>query len=123
MLSAKLFWMLVSHGVCDYPLQSGWMSEHKSPKVDDQWYYPMAAHSLTHGGGVALATGSVPLGIAETIAHYFIDLAKCMGWTSIHADQGLHVLCKLVWLLFLYWFGASERPGHCSVNAREILVV
>ena len=100
-----LFWLICSHFICDYPLQSDFIAIGKSPKKSPYngvpWFWIMAGHSFTHGAGVALVTGSVVLGICETIAHFFIDIAKCMGWTTINTDQLLHLGCKLAWWLAL----------------------
>jgi len=51
-----------------------------------------------HGGAVALATGSVMLGALETVAHFFIDLAKCRNMTNPGQDQVIHLGCKALWL-------------------------
>lgn len=100
-----LFYLLCSHFVCDYPLQSDFIAVGKSPKPGTlngvPWLWIMLGHCFTHGAGVAFVTGSVGLGIAETVAHFVIDVAKCLKLTTINADQGLHILCKLVWLLCL----------------------
>lgn len=100
-----LFYLLASHFVCDYPLQSDFIAIGKSPKKSPYngvpWFWIMAGHSFTHGAGVALATNNVWLGIAETVAHFIIDTAKCMGFTSINTDQFLHIACKLAWLAIL----------------------
>lgn len=97
------FYLLCSHFVCDYPLQSDFIAVGKSPLKGVQngvpWYWIMLAHAFTHGAGVSFVTGNVWLGVAETIAHFFIDLAKCFGITSINQDQLLHIACKALW----YW--------------------
>lgn len=105
-----LFFMLVGHALMDYPLQSDFIAKYKNPwvKFDNQTWWPwlLSWHALMHGGAVALVTGSVYLGVLETICHWLIDLAKCADWINIHIDQGLHILCKLVWL-FTIW----QVPG------------
>ena len=58
-------------------------------------------HLLYHAGAVALATGSVALGACEFVAHWLIDVAKCVGLTGIHTDQCMHIACKLLWVLLL----------------------
>lgn len=96
-----MFYLIGSHFICDYALQSAYMSEAKCPVCpcgcDQKWIWPMLAHSFTHGVGVAIATGSVILGLSEVAAHFCIDLAKCNKVTNIHVDQFLHLLCKLAW--------------------------
>ena len=95
-----LFWMIVGHFACDFPFQPDQLAQAKNPKnslARMPWFYVMMSHCLIHGGAVALATGSTYLGIAETVIHIGIDLAKCKGWTNIHVDQALHLTCKLIW--------------------------
>lgn len=99
------FMLLCSHFVCDYPLQSEFIavgkSPLKSPHCGVPWYYIMAGHAFTHGAGVFIVTGSVWLGIAETAVHFLIDWNKCLGRFGIHADQALHVACKVAWVALL----------------------
>lgn len=94
-----LFWLLVAHALCDYPLQNDYLARAKNPwGVAAEWPFALAAHAVIQGGGVALVTGSVVLGAAETIAHAVIDTVKCAGRISYAVDQALHVVCKLTWL-------------------------
>lgn len=107
-----LFWLLVGHAVADYPLQSDWMAKAKNrhnplayiPAGQTPqciWPWVLSAHAATHAGAVALATGSVHLGVAEFVAHFIIDVLKCENVTGIHTDQLLHVACKIAWALAL----------------------
>jgi hypothetical protein len=99
-----LFWMLVGHALADFPLQGPFLSEAKNPRTAigaQFWPWALGAHGLIHGGAVALATGSVVLGLAETVLHAIIDAAKCSGHLSLHEDQLAHVACKLCWALVL----------------------
>ena len=97
-----LFWLLVAHAVCDFPLQNDYLARAKSAWGGHaEWPYALGAHALIQGGGVAIATGSVALGAAEAIAHAVIDHVKCAGRLTYAADQALHVACKLVWLAIL----------------------
>ena len=113
---ALAFWLVVSHFVFDYPLQGDTVAREKSRFSDTllqkhvPWYYWMTAHALMHGGGVALATGSVVLGMAETVAHWCIDYGKCERWYNIHADQALHFGCKVIWLL-VFWLSKGHPFG------------
>lgn len=104
-----LFYLLLcAHAFCDFPLQAGPMAVEKSrhSRSDLQkgvpWFYWLTAHALIHGGAVYLVTRSVTLGLVETILHWVIDFAKCEGWTNIHADQLMHILCRVgyCWLIF-----------------------
>lgn len=110
------FYMLVGHALMDYPMQAGPMATEKSRhsttdlQKEVPWYYWLTAHALLHGGAVALIiqwsgygiATAIAFGIVETVLHWFIDYAKCEGWTSILIDQVLHVLCKAVfWALLV----------------------
>jgi hypothetical protein len=95
-----LFWLLAAHAVCDYPLQGDFLARaknHTAPIPGVPFYQALGAHAFIHGGAVALITGSLWLGLAETILHAAIDYAKCDGRTSLNQDQALHVACKCLW--------------------------
>ena len=103
--SALLFWLLVAHAVCDYPLQGDFLARGKNrwnPIPGISWLQCLLAHALIHGGSVALATGSISLGIAETVVHAATDYGKCAGRYGFNEDQAMHVLWKVMWVLFLY---------------------
>ena len=92
--------LLFAHALADYPLQGDFLAKGKnrtSPIPGIPWQHPMAAHCVIHGGLVGLVTGTVWLGIAETVAHWLIDDAKCRGRFGYHTDQALHVACKVLW--------------------------
>jgi hypothetical protein len=112
MLFALLFFLLAAHVLMDFALQNEITatckcrgSDHPVAKIVP-WYYWLTAHALLHGA----ATGVVirwfgydwpivaALALAETITHWLIDHAKCLGWFGIHTDQCLHLLSKLLWL-------------------------
>lgn len=102
-----LFYLVCSHFICDYPLQSSYMAIGKNPKSRNEgpaWFWIMAAHCFTHGAGVALATGSVWLGVAEVVAHFCIDTGKCLGWYDLNFDQIMHLVCKVAWWLMALAF-------------------
>lgn len=103
----SVFWfLLIGHFVADYPLQTDFIARGKSRKADPQyvpWYYVLTSHAMTHAAAVGIITGSLWLSVFEAVAHWFIDLAKCEGWTGIHTDQALHVLCKLAWVGLIAW--------------------
>ncbi len=111
-----LFWLFVGHAVGDFGLQSDWMARYKnrhlqgasvfSSKPEWIWLEVLSAHCFIHAGAVALATGSIALGLLEFIAHWIIDYCKCEDWIGFHTDQFLHIACKLLWfmLLGLGWF-------------------
>jgi hypothetical protein len=102
-----LFWLIVTHFLADFPLQGDWLAVHKNPHQlydygrakppKGEWIWAMSAHCLIQGGGVALVTGSVWLGIFETIGHWCIDTAKCKGLIGFNVDQVLHLWCRVIW--------------------------
>lgn len=105
-LIGVVFWLLVGHALGDFALQTEWMVRSKNPtrkrargsgRGDLVWVHVLSAHALIHGGAVALATGMVGLGIAETVAHWAIDYGKANRLYGFHADQLLHLACKLLW--------------------------
>lgn len=107
---SELFWLLVGHAVGDFWAQSDALAQMKNrnrpntrvppgQKPQTIWVYALTSHALMHGGIVALVTGSVWLGLAETVAHWLIDFGKCENWYGIHADQAMHGGCKLLWWL------------------------
>lgn len=98
--------LIVAHAVCDYPLQGDFLSKAKNrtaPIPGVPWQQALGAHAIMHGGAVWLITGSLWLGLAETVAHALIDDAKCRGRLSFNADQALHVVCKLLWVGIAGW--------------------
>ncbi len=97
-VGALFFWLMVGHAVADYLLQSLAVNHDKNPnKAPAMWIYAMSAHCLANAGAVALATGSVVLGVAEFVTHFLIDVQRCDGRTSRAVDQGLHIACKVLW--------------------------
>lgn len=91
-----LWWLIIGHAAADYGIQTEYVATMRNRK-HAAWVYPLTAHALIHGGVVAFITGSIILGLAETIAHWCIDFGKCEGWFGIHSDQGMHVGCKVMW--------------------------
>ena len=101
---------MVGHAVADFALQTDWLERFKyrkawagMPGQRHYWVVPMTAHGLIHGGAVALATGSVVLGLAELVAHWIIDFGKGEGYYGFVPDQLLHLLCKLLWVFILLY--------------------
>ncbi len=102
---STFFFLLAAHALADFPLQSGPIAIEKNRRSTSElqksvpWFYWLTAHALVHGGLVGLVMNSAGFGLLETIAHWIIDFAKCEGWTNIHIDQGLHVACKIIWIM------------------------
>jgi len=104
-VSETLFLLLASHCVCDFALQSDTMGREKKRSSTTAlqtavpWYYWLTAHAFIHGLGVWLVLHSLPLALAEIVAHFAIDLGKCEGKYGIRVDQSLHIVCKVLWLV------------------------
>jgi hypothetical protein len=106
-----LFFLLAGHALMDYALQTEAIAACKCRRANHPlqqvvpWFYWLTAHALLHGLSVGVVVRcfghdwpvAVGLALAETAAHWLIDLLKCEKLFNIHVDQGLHVLCKLVW--------------------------
>ncbi|MDG1356958.1 MAG: DUF3307 domain-containing protein [Akkermansiaceae bacterium] len=106
--------LAIGHVVADFPLQGIFLSQAKNrnQKLSQQlnsksprcvWLHAMSAHSLIHCGAVWLITGSVILGLAEFVLHWFIDFTKCENWTGFNTDQFLHYLCKIIYVALIYY--------------------
>ncbi len=104
------WWLLVGHAVADFWAQGQVMATSKNRHMPipvppemvrfyPAWPYWMTVHALIHGGAVALVTQSVPLGVAETVAHWGIDFGKCERWYNFHVDQALHIAFKVAWVI------------------------
>ena len=110
-----LFSLFGWHFLADFPLQGDFLSRAKNPNTAIQgiaWWYALLAHASIHGFGVMLITGSISLGIIETVFHFSIDCLKCAGKTSFLFDQFLHLACKvLIWVIYLVSVVHGETPG------------
>lgn len=94
--------LLCAHALCDYPLQGDFLSRAKnrtSPLPGVPWWQALGAHALIHAGAVGLLTGVWWLGALEGLSHFAIDDAKCRHKLDFNQDQGLHVACKVLWVL------------------------
>lgn len=104
-----LFQLLICHALCDYPLQGDFIGKFKSHKIASPvtgttiWWHLLTAHALIHSGAVWLVTESLAFASAELVAHWLIDFAKSHGITNFHIDQLLHVLCKVIYVLCIYY--------------------
>lgn len=106
------FQLLIAHAVADFALQGDAMGAGKNRHHTihtntnshfPSWHYWMSAHSLIHGGAVYIVTGSMMLGMIETVLHALIDFSKCEDWINMHADQALHILCKIAYCVFILY--------------------
>ncbi len=92
--------LIVGHAVADYPLQGDFLAKAKNrfmPIPGVPWFQALGWHAVMHGGAVWLVTGSLALGLAETVCHAFIDDRKCAGKLSFNQDQAFHIVCKALW--------------------------
>lgn len=125
-MPAVFFWLLVGHAVADYPLQAGPMAtekcrhSHSDLQKSVPWYYWLSAHALVHGGAVFLITGSLFLGLLETVVHWLIDFGKCEGWFGIHVDQALHVGCKVLWCVLVAYGVPGQFDPYLVVPSRQL---
>ena len=101
------FILMFAHALCDYPLQGDFLAQTKNRNheinqaIPYLWAQSLTAHSIIHGGAVALITGVWWLGALEAISHWVIDFLKCEKKISHHFDQLLHATCKFMWVLIL----------------------
>ena len=99
-MAEMLFYLVAAHALADYPLQGDFLSKAKDRRTDIGklfWPHALFAHSMIHGGAVAIITGSVGLGVAEVVAHAVTDWLKCEHRIGLHTDQAIHLLCKVAW--------------------------
>lgn len=107
-----LFWLLIGHSVCDYPLQGDFLAQAKNRHTALGklfWPWALPTHALIHAGAVAFVTGSLTLGFVEFIAHSLIDFMKCENKLTFSQDQILHVLCKVAYAICV---ARSIVPTH-----------
>ena len=111
--------LLMGHALSDFALQSDVMAKGKNrnrkpdyipegQKAQPAWIYWLTAHGLIHGMAVWLITGSIWIGVAETVCHAAIDFGKCDNHYGIHLDQAMHVGCKILWC----FFKRKQREGR-----------
>jgi hypothetical protein len=99
-----LFLLMSGHALADFSLQTDFIANGKNRHSElgkGHWFYCLTGHSFIHGGIVYLITGSLGLGIAETIVHWIIDFLKCDNRFSFRTDQFLHIFCKILWWMCL----------------------
>jgi hypothetical protein len=107
-----LFALVVAHNLADFPLQWEFLSRAKNHRTDLgflYWHWCLPAHALIHGGFVFAITGSLILGLLETVTHAFIDWLKCNEDISFTQDQIAHYVCKVIWVWL--WFLCFKELG------------
>lgn len=106
-----IFKLLIGHALCDYPLQGDFIGKFKSYQVPSPipgviiWWHLLTSHCLIHAGAVWVVTGNAWLAFFEFVVHWMIDFLKCMGVTNFHADQVLHLICKIAWAFLKVTYG------------------
>lgn len=102
--------LVFGHMLADYPLQGDFLARGKNvsaPLPGVPWSLILISHAIIHGGVVLVLTGSLWLGLAETIAHTLIDHAKCSGRLGSNPsrafiiDQAMHIACKALWVALI----------------------
>ena len=90
---------------CGFAIQTDTVAINKCPnnssKIKINWAWWMTGHVSMHGLIVFFITGNVLVAAAETIIHFYIDYLKCIGKFNLLIDQIFHILCKLIWVLFI----------------------
>jgi hypothetical protein len=112
MIAILFIKLMMGHALADFALQSDAMAKGKNrnrvidpssipvgQKMQVSWFYWLTSHALIHGMLVWLITGSISLGVLESVCHWLIDFGKCDNKYGIHMDQFLHALCKLMWCI------------------------
>ena len=96
-----LYWLLIGHAVADYALQIPFKSPRRNPEtypdsIYGPWWWGMLAHSAINGAFVSLLTGNIAYGMVETVLHFLLDWAKCLGKINAVEDQAGHILSKVL---------------------------
>jgi len=120
-MGVLFFALAIGHAFADFALQSQFMAVNKNrnlvPKDTDDgkpssmWIHVLSAHSLVHAGVVWMILSDFKhawaFAMAEFVAHWWIDFAKCDGKTSFNMDQGLHYVCKATYVAII-WAGLAS---------------
>ena len=103
--------MIGAHFLGDYPWQAGPIGVEKNLNSKSElqkqvpWGYWLTAHAYLHGILVSLVSvyfgGPWWIGIFEFLIHWFVDYYKCKYNNSILSDQAIHIICKLIWSIFI----------------------
>ena len=108
---AVFFAFVVVHALADFPLQGDYLAKHKVRSLagmTPEWIVALTAHSVIHAGGVWLISGSPALATTELVLHCMIDLGKGEEKFGLIADQLLHLACKLLYVILMFWVMAHQ---------------
>lgn len=103
------FFLLCGHFLFDFPWQGDTVAREKNPNSATElqkhvpWPYWMASHAFSHAFAAALITHSGLIACLELTSHFVIDYLKCQKRFNIHVDQALHILCKVLYVVILWW--------------------
>lgn len=92
-----LLLLIFTHYLCDFSLQNDFVAKFKARGSAPFWYHVMTGHCAVQALGVLLVTKNTNLACAEFIAHFVIDYFKCEKKLTFNQDQGLHLICKVIW--------------------------
>jgi hypothetical protein len=107
--------LCIGHALGDYPLQGRFLSIVKNRHADVSeffpegqsaryaWIHALVCHGFIHAGIVWLITGTAFFAVIEFFLHCLIDYLKCEGKTTFHTDQLLHYLCKVGYVICIYY--------------------
>lgn len=121
-LAFTVFFLLVAaHNLADFCIQGDAAAIGKNKDIDSAkfgvgWYYWMSGHCFTQGLLVALVTQNAFIGLAETIFHFVIDYLTCKKLISIHSDQFLHYVSKIVWVMFYFIYSVDNSYISAAVG-------
>jgi hypothetical protein len=96
--------LILAHLLGDYALQGDFMAKaknHKAPIPGIPWQTILVSHAAMHSLAVYLITGSIVCAMFEQFAHTLTDYYKSDGKISFNADQAIHILCKIGYVVFL----------------------
>lgn len=94
--------LVVVHVLADFPLQGDYLARQKVRRTASgraEWAVALSAHSVLHAGGVWVVSGSLALGFVELVLHALIDCLKGEEKIGLVADQSLHLLCKIGYVI------------------------
>ncbi len=68
--------------------------------------YVFIGNLSSHALAVYVITGSMFLSLLEFFVHGLINILKVKGIVSVHVQQLLYILCKVVWCIIIAsWVG------------------
>lgn len=106
--------LAAGHFLADYPLQPDAMARGKNRNAKPDlskippgqtpatlWPWFLTAHAAVHGLTVLLLTFNAWFMLAELVLHWLIDYHKTGNKFGPHADQLLHLSCKLLYVAII----------------------